>query len=926
MKKQFLFLLIALPALPFLLIGCEKETLLTVDQTSINIPDTGGSQTVTLTANKPWSVSSNQSWCKVSPSAGEEATSSRITISCDPNTTYDARNATVTFTCVEMTKTVTVSQATNYGLLVSQTEYNISNEKQQLNIEVRANVRFSVEVDDGCKDWVKYNSTKALNISTVVLDIAENKSYDGREGKVIIKQDGGNLSATVTIKQSQLEGLFVTTSEYNLSYERQTLTVEVKSNIEFEVKPEVEWIKYVQTKGLQTNQIVLDVAENETYESREGKVSVKQNNGELSGFITIKQTGRIPVKSITLNKTSLEMVKGSVETLIATIKPNDAFEQSASWASSDSTVVSVYAGELKALKGGHATITASAGSKSAKCDITVIVLVESVSIDKSSLTLEEGEIMKLTAIITPSDATDKKIVWTSSSPDIAGVDSTGIVTAKKRGSATITATAGGKKGECRITINPKGTYIGDVLLSTDEEVKEFGEKRYRYITGSLTIGGVTSLQWLNNTIEDIEGSLIIDRTMYNYDGLYGLKRIGGSMTIRILDKTNGGSMEGLNNIEQIGGDLAVSYYPHGATFDGMNSLKEIGGNFLFVVEGRASITGLQSLMSVGGDFSLVSESLYHYDQPFYISGFNCLQRVSGTVKVCGFCIQSDCVFPSLTHVGSISIEKMICNGPLFNVLKYVDKDFLYSDYEKKPSDALSGLNNLSSVGGDFILNQVGTIDNFKSLETIGGSFTFNARSDCSECAFEKLKTIGGSYRYVDRSSTSNLSTMYYPLLQHIGGDFFVAREYEFGENDYINNKQPIRLYFPKLERVPGSITIRIRSSANEDSSFMSLSSAGSLWVKGDRVINKILYPRSKKFTLIDGGDVYIGGGTTNTDIIPFEDMRSSLKDVTFNSCQITDFTPLIPIVSRMTGTWSVNNCLYNPTKYQMLNGEAKKPE
>ncbi len=288
MKRAVVFFLSILALLPFLS-SCEKETLLTVDQTSVSITDTGGSQTITLSANKPWSASSNQGWCKVSPSAGEEAASTRISITCDANTTYEARSATVTVTCAELTKSITVSQATNNGLLVSQTSYEVTKAAQQLNIQVQANVKFSVEVDSGCKDWVKYNSTKGLTTSTVVLDIAENKTYDNREGKVTIKQDGGSLSSTITIKQSQLDGLFMTTTDYNLSNEQHTLTVEVSTNVEFDVKPEADWVKYVQTKGLSTKQIVLEVAANDTYDQRETKVNVKQKNGDLSGVITIKQ-------------------------------------------------------------------------------------------------------------------------------------------------------------------------------------------------------------------------------------------------------------------------------------------------------------------------------------------------------------------------------------------------------------------------------------------------------------------------------------------------------------------------------------------------------------------------------------------------------------------------------------------------------------
>ncbi len=269
--------------------SCEPETMLTIDQTSISFTDAGGSQTVSLTANKPWTASSSQSWCKVSPSSGEEVSSSRITISCDANTTYDARNATITIACAELTKTVSITQATNNGLLVSQTTYELTKAAQQLNIEVQANVKLSVDVDNGCKDWVKYNSTKGLTTSTVVLDIAENKTFDSREGKVTIKQEGGNLLSTVTIKQSQVDGLFITTPEYNLSNEKHSLTIEVSTNVEFDVKPEADWVKYVETKGLSSKQIVLEVAENDTYDQRETKVNVKQKNGDLSGTVTIKQ-------------------------------------------------------------------------------------------------------------------------------------------------------------------------------------------------------------------------------------------------------------------------------------------------------------------------------------------------------------------------------------------------------------------------------------------------------------------------------------------------------------------------------------------------------------------------------------------------------------------------------------------------------------
>ncbi|MBO4537138.1 MAG: BACON domain-containing protein, partial [Bacteroidales bacterium] len=143
MKKILVFVLV-LAAGVAALISCEKETVLTVDQSSLSFTDAGGSQTVVLTANKAWTASAGQTWCKVTPSGGEEAAGSRITIACDANTTYDERSCTVTFTCAEKTVTVAVTQATNQGLVVGQTSFELTKAAQQLEIPVQANVKFSV--------------------------------------------------------------------------------------------------------------------------------------------------------------------------------------------------------------------------------------------------------------------------------------------------------------------------------------------------------------------------------------------------------------------------------------------------------------------------------------------------------------------------------------------------------------------------------------------------------------------------------------------------------------------------------------------------------------------------------------------------------------------------------------------------------------
>ena len=89
---------------------------------------------------------------------------------------------------------------------------------------------------------------------------------------------------------------------------------------------------------------------------------------------------------------------------------------------------------------------------------STVIPVQSVTLNKSTLSLTEGDSETLTATVSPSNATDKTVTWTVSPSGYATV-SGGVVNAVKTGSCTVTATAGGKSVSCAVTIEASSVTL-----------------------------------------------------------------------------------------------------------------------------------------------------------------------------------------------------------------------------------------------------------------------------------------------------------------------------------------------------------------------------------------------------------------------------------------------------------------------------------
>lgn len=206
----------------------------------------------------------------------------------------------------------------------------------------------------------------------------------------------------------------------------------------------------------------------------------------------------IPVISVSLDRKAVTLEPGQSTTLVATVSPADATDKTVSWTNSDDTVISLSGGSITALKEGSSTVTAIAGDKSASCVVTVarsVVPVTSVTLDKTSLTLEKGESVTLVATVSPSDATDKTVSWSSTDASIVSVDQNGTLRAQKGGSATVMAKAGEKSATCRVTvISP----VTSVSLDRYSIALEVGQKTVLIATVNPDDATEKTLTWTSS--------------------------------------------------------------------------------------------------------------------------------------------------------------------------------------------------------------------------------------------------------------------------------------------------------------------------------------------------------------------------------------------------------------------------------------------
>ena len=196
--------------------------------------------------------------------------------------------------------------------------------------------------------------------------------------------------------------------------------------------------------------------------------------------------------------------------LTATIAPLN-FTDAVVWTSSNEEVAAVSdTGYVEICGVGTAVITVTAGNVKAACKITVPQLIDWIEFDEDEIELKAGETYQLKPYISPSDATNKKLKYTSSDTKVAEVSASGLVTAKSEGEAKIRAAATDGSDEyavCYVTVTGKAKVTGITLDRTSAEVKR-GEKLTLNATVSPSYASNKKVVWksANTKIATVDGN------------------------------------------------------------------------------------------------------------------------------------------------------------------------------------------------------------------------------------------------------------------------------------------------------------------------------------------------------------------------------------------------------------------------------------
>ncbi len=321
------------------------------------------------------------------------------------------------------------------GPTISVSSVTLSKTSLTLEIGQTATVTATVSPSDAADKTITWSSsdTSVASVSngTITAKAAGTATITARSN------NGKTASVAVTVKAPVIDVTSVTLSETSLELEAgKSATVTATVAPSNATDKTITWSS--------SNTAVASVSNGKITAKAAGTATItaSSTNGKTASVAVTVTPAPIPVTSIVLSRSTANLLEGRSTTATATIEPSDATDKTVTWTSSDTSIATVSNGRITAVAAGKATITAATSNGlTATVAVTVkpaVVEVTSVELSKSTANLVIDHSTTVKATVSPADATNKTITWTSSDTSVATVTG-GKITAVGGGTATITA-------------------------------------------------------------------------------------------------------------------------------------------------------------------------------------------------------------------------------------------------------------------------------------------------------------------------------------------------------------------------------------------------------------------------------------------------------------------------------------------------------
>lgn len=286
----------------------------------------GGDKSVSFSTNVNWtlnvaSTTGGTTWCQASATSGTKGAAT-VKFTVAENTSYDDRSVSVTIKAGTVSKTFTIIQKGVDALLVTTNKYELSQEGGKIEVEVKANIEYQMEISETAKSWITEASSRALTAHKHSLNIAANEEVEKREGEIYFKS--GDKVETVKVYQAGGAIILLTQDEYIVSDAGEMIAVDIKSNIEFGVQmPDVDWITdEASSRGMSSHTLNYYIAPNEGYDSRSAEIIFFDKNSDLQDTLKVIQAQK---DAIVISQKTYD-VKAEGETIEVKLSSNVEFE------------------------------------------------------------------------------------------------------------------------------------------------------------------------------------------------------------------------------------------------------------------------------------------------------------------------------------------------------------------------------------------------------------------------------------------------------------------------------------------------------------------------------------------------------------------------------------------------------------------------